>query len=508
MSSPATCLQTLCQQNSTDLDSTTPLEQFVHTYLQGRSISASLVEEALTDTEASMPDLQKLSPLELLELWRKLLAILLILRDNDLLPVFRQRISCLAANLNTVVLWSEFQPLAAYHTLTAILLGLPAKEPVLCQLASGACPIEGGGHWTWGEIPQPLLHAELGILWTLYAVLGGDRRYQRAAELLAEWQQNTLDHNFLPCDGLFTPEGDSSTKAQLLANYVLFDGLAKVARRGDLAFLAEKQGSHLSSPKEGDSPLSLAMLVFAAWFEANFSAIASDPFYKLQKHFHDTHLALTGCREDEISAFATLYGGGTGMGCFHRRGVQVVNFGPQHLPLGDCRGFGLEGTGRLLASRLGDIKSGEEGFLLKGISRMTAKPKETHTPAAFRQGDPSGFWIEAAVEFHAGQMTLDMLFNGLFEPKTLAFAFFVKASHCLVDGHQTIKPRTFHHYQGKVCEVQFNNSGESVSIHADHKQGEMHVIPLGGGQNFWGADFLLAYHCQTEHPYRWQITAR
>jgi len=35
----------------------------------------------------------------------------------------------------------------------------------------------------------------------------------------------------------------------------------------------------------------------------------------------------------------------------------------------------------------------------------------------------------------------------------------------------------------------------------------MQVIPLSGGENFWGVDFLAAYVCSDEQRhYSWQLT--
>jgi hypothetical protein len=34
----------------------------------------------------------------------------------------------------------------------------------------------------------------------------------------------------------------------------------------------------------------------------------------------------------------------------------------------------------------------------------------------------------------------------------------------------------------------------------------MQVIPLAGGDNFWGADFLVAYHLsQDQRNYQWHL---
>jgi len=88
----------------------------------------------------------------------------------------------------------------------------------------------------------------------------------------------------------------------------------------------------------------------------------------------------------------------------------------------------------------------------------------------------------------------------------VAFTFFVKADNCLVGGVQSVKPRSFSRYQGRVASIQMQGKLSSLSLEAHHKHGEMQVIPLGGGDNFWGADFLVAYILNpAESRYQWHI---
>ena len=137
---------------------------------------------------------------------------------------------------------------------------------------------------------------------------------------------------------------------------------------------------------------------------------------------------------------------------------------------------------------------------------MAARPKEAQSIAGFRQGDPGGFWIDTRLEFQKAHLSIETVFNGIFDQKIFAFVFFAKAPTCLVDGRQAIEPRSFQRYQGKIRPVYLKGERASLAIEAGHKDGEMQVIPLGGGQNFWGADFLIAYQCNSdEECYRWQL---
>lgn len=507
----ASCIHTLYHQHLVDTDSATPLDNLVSAYLNDAGVEARLFENVV-DWEHRSPHINvslQGSPWELVDHWRELLTIALIACDTDLLLKIKNSLLERVHNLSKCVLWSEFQLMNAYQHLIAMLLGQHDPHDKMIdvrQLESGAAPMENGGHWAWGDIPHSIFHAELGVLWCLQSALSEDHRTKAAAEALAQWQLNTLDHEYMPFSGLYSQEGDASELSLLMNNYVLFNAVARICSRHDMAYVAEQQSERLAVLMSlPPGPIPIHALVLQAWFERHFNHPAPTSF-RLPGAIQDKSMALAGCRLPGCSAVATLYGGGTGMGCFHRGDVQVVNFGPQHLPLGDCRGFGLEGAGRLLASRLRTLSIEEGGFVLEGTGRMAPRPKGVQSLAGFRHGDPSGCWIEARIEVNKGHLCVETHFNGIFDDKSFAFVFFIKASGCIIDGKQVIKPRSFQHYQGEICPVQLKGEQFTVCIEAEHKTGEMRVIPLGGGQNFWGADYLIAYQCHTEGGcYRWQL---
>ncbi len=497
------CLRTIYQQCPVDIQSATPFGKFVDAYLKDDVFDGELIEQVFA-CEANI--LQQDSPWDLVDQWRELLTVMLIVRDRELHSVFKPLIIKRVQYLNHIALWAEFQLLSAYQALMGVLLEQPVKELTLCQFPSGACPLEGGGHWAWGDIPHPLFHAELGTLWCLYGALTGNKRFLKAAEMLAQWQQNVLDHDFLPFAGLFSQEGDASELSLVSNNFVLFDAVARTSARADMACCAEKQLSRLTALMgQSAGVLNGHMLTLGTWFGRHFAAVAAADFH-LPEAFDDSYLAMAGCRGADSSAVATLYGGGSGMGCMHHGDIQVVNFGPQHLPLGNCLGFGLEGGGRLLAGRVKSVAAAEGVFTIEGVARMAARPKAMQSLAGFRQGDPGGIWIDTRLEFQKGHLCIETAFNGIFEPTDFAFVFFVKAASCLVGGTQVIAPRSFQRYQGAVCPVQLKGCQAVLMLEAGHTSGQMQVIPLGGGQNFWGADFLIAYQCSgAEECYRWQL---
>lgn len=484
----------------------TPLEQIVESYLNDTCIDAKLLDHELVAGDK----LDYLSPWELLDAWRKILIPLLIFKGK-LQEEKKHLIIQEIKRLQTEVCWPEFQLLSAYQHLVDILLGCrPEKKNVFFQLEEGACPVEGGGHWSWGGVPHPAFHAELGTLWLLCAGLTGNQLFFEYAKRLVEWQLHTLDHDFSPFVGLYSHEGNVSESLLLINNYILFFAASRCMSRPDYAFIAKKILSKLNDiASKTNVEIPPYAVLMEKWFGEQYSSIEAQEM-KLPTHFQDIKLGKAGNRSENSSAIGTLFGGGTGMGCCHFGDVQVVNFGPQHLPLGDCRGFGVEGGGQLLSEYIKSISITDTSFNIEGLARMASLPMPTTSLANFRQGQPSGIWLDSKLRYEAGEFSIHASFKGLFD-HPIAFVFFVKANNCLIDGKQMVKPRSFQQYSGEVREVELQGNRGSLFLNEIQKQGldfcqEMQVIPLGGGKNFWGADFLVAYMSTVGKHLGWRIT--
>lgn len=480
-----------------------PLEQVLEAYISGKPVARELLLQAIDYDQ----DKVVITPWDLIEKWRITVALLLIAKDQELLTgstleSFTQRIK----PLKRFALWKEFQLLTAYQSLAAVLIGQQVELP-LYQLPNGACLLEAGGHWTWGEVPHPCFHAELGALWILFGIYAGNQKVLDAALGLAEWHKNTLDYHFIPFIGLFSHEGDAAEVKLLISNSLLFATVGKVFDKPEMVYIAEKQMERLLLfEQEEQIIVSPIFSVIEFWMEKHLPALSSKSCI-LTDSFQDPFLAMAGCRSAETSAVATLFGGRSGLGCFTHEDVRVVNFGPQHLPLDDCRGFGLEGGMRLLSGKSRTITATEDEFLVQGIGRIATRPKLTDSLARYREGDQSGYWLEACLEYQKGVLSIQAQFQRVLEPISMAFTFFVKAKECVISGKKTIKPRSFQQYWGEVCSMEIGGETGRICLDAEQKNGEMHVIPLGGGENFWGADFLIAYQCPMEEiSYKWTLT--
>lgn len=519
-------------QRLNDVYNPTALDQLFKAFLNNHSLDNSLVSLVLEEDTLTPLYCQKKSekersdnkleivntsttPWDLVKQWRNLFVIVLILHERSCLQEFRHAITAKIKALESVGLWTEFQLISSYQTIVkAIALDQHAKMPVF-QLPSGAAPLEAGEHWSWASIPHPNYHAELGALWCFYGSFYNDQRVLSAAEYLADWQQCTLNHEGIPHVGLFSHEGDTAEENLLINNYILFDSIARQCSRADIAAIAniQKEKLQLIMPLNGKMihPLYVILENWHARACPYLIGLQNDAviennkslFQQFPSNYQDLNLAFAGCRNSNSSAVATLFGGGSGMGSFCREEIQIVSFGPQNGPLGDCRGYGLE-SGADLSKHIKVINSTADQFSIEGLTRLRSIPQEKTSLANYREGIHACVWIDSKLEFNENKFSISLTFND-FNDLDLSFAFFVKASHCIIDGKQTVQPRSLQHYWGDIHRVDLQGRKEMLSIKADH-QGEMHVIPLGGGEDFWGADFLIAYTCKNDlKQYHWSI---
>lgn len=510
----------------------TALDRLFKGFLNNDSLDNSLASLALEEDNVNRLHCQKMfekeafkneldaintraTPWDLVKQWRNLFVIVLVLHERECLQEFHHEIASKVKVLESVGLWTGFQLISAYQTIVkAMALDQHVKMPVF-QLPSGAAPLEAGEHWSWGSIPHPNYHAELGALWCFYGSFYNDQRVLSAAEYLADWQQCTLSHEGIPHVGLFSHEGDTAEENLLINNYILFDSVARQCSRSDIEVLSRNQKEKLQRimPLNGKTIHPL-YVILENWHarecpyqnsSQNDSTVENNKLSLNQfpSNYQDLNLGFAACRSSNNSAVATLFGGGSGMGCFCREEIQIMSFGPQNGPLGDCRGYGLEG-GSDLSKHIKVINSKVDQFSVEGLTRLRSIPKEKTSLANYREGIHAGVWIDSKLEFSENKFSIELTFND-FNDLNLSFAFFVKASHCIIDGKQTVQPRSLQHYWGDVHKVDLQGIKEVVSIKAGH-QGEMHVIPLGGGEDFWGADFLIAYSCAHEiKQYHWSI---
>lgn len=495
----ASLLKTLFCQCSFNRNA--PLRAVVESFIDEHCLEERLIPLVLPIEDLAS---DSLSFIAVLEKWRALLTLILVLNDKNCIDTYKVEIIKYARQLQLISPWREHQLLSMYKSVVAFYLEKHFEDYDLSQLPNGACPLQSYSLSGIVGITHPLYHAELGVLCCLYADLTGQAGYKESALKITEWQFNTLDHDFLSFAGLFANEGESSERLLLINNYLLFNAVARIDDCAKMAFLAEKQLKRLAELADQES---LDIPGYSILLESYFSGIelpAASTDYYLPASFQDSHFGFAGSRSAESSAVATLYGGKSGMGCYHFKDVKVINYGPQYTPLGDCAGFGIEGGGQLLSEFVTELSATTGEFILQGMSRMSSLSLEGVTVG--ESHSPHAGWLATCQELKDQKLSIKTQFQNLFEQKELLFSFFVKCKQCVVDGNRIVSRRSLNRYSGKSAQVEFQGVNFSLILQTGQNHEEMHVIPLGGGDNFWGADFLVAYKLKDDaRHYTWEI---
>lgn len=461
-----------------------PLENLYKAYLDNVPFDGQLVENAFS--RASLPS--RIDPYFLLGKWREFLSLFILLRHRDSLRSWLPAILRHMRQLITANIWSEFQILSAYQTLGTYLIGVDSCPKSLVQMPSGACPADASSIYLWGEVVHPALHAEMGVILAVYASLKGDKATLESVCKIADWQKNTLDHNIRPFGGLFSFEGESGKHAPLINNYFLFDIVGRGAARSDFAAIAERLRNHIEEdPQFSSQATGLHFLLLGSLVSIGSEGVAFSSV-ELPRSFEDASLAFVGHRAKCSSGVASLCGAGSGFGCFHGQESSVISFGPQPMPLGECHGYGIEGGPRLVSSLIRQLRVDDDGFCLEGAARLVTGNDR------FALSKSGGVWIDSRLECRDNYLEVETHFHDDNRgERLLAFSFFVRAKGCLVAEQHAVHPRSLSRYTGRAETVVFQGDTTSLSLEARQPHEEMHVIPLGGGDSFWGADFLVAY---------------
>ena len=495
-------LTELYQKKLSSTDGGSPLDHAVNAFVENKTPDYAALKQFIISMKEDN------SPLEHLQKWRNVLALNLLIDLTGSQAFYQTMAVDLVKKLSQKIFWLEFQPLNALIGLNCYLTGLPRRPISTKQLASGAATLECGDHYPWADIPVPIFHAELGVLWAVLGKMTGDHELVLAAIQLADWQLNTLDHNYDPFLGLFTQEGDSSPVELLGYNYLLFHMVAAISDRPEMEYVAEKQLEFLRACSEASSgTITPLMVLLDRWMDKMFPPVKSN--YEPQKSaIYDPHTALVGHRSTTNDLVCTLFGGHTGLGCYRLKDVEIMSYGPQSLPLGDCSGFGIERGVSRMSKGVSDIvmNSNEKGFSISGRAKLASQVSKKESFALFRNGKSSNVWMESKQHFDGTVLHINASFLGLRSSDQIAFVFFIKAQSCLLNDQRQINPRSLDRYEGILQQVTFQSEQSAIKIKANYPNGQMQLIPLSGQDSFWGSDFLLAYLIDTkELHYGWEI---
>jgi hypothetical protein len=467
-------------------------DQIIRQFLESQIVPSQDILEECVWREALFSESQAI------ENWKHLLAV------NLLCDLAQLDLSRMAAKVRIFERhpWNHnsqyFRSLVALNHAFAK-MPIPEVGPHL--LESGAALIDLHEYCPWLSLPYTPYHFEFGIFLCLLSLLTKRHDLQDNVLHIAQWQLNTLDVEAKPLPGLFVREKEGITFQHLCLSYLLFRSAAILNEANPFAAIAEvtmkEIHARIEQKNEKIDPL---WVLIERWLD-QYKMVSQAPL-ELSENIYDPSTALVGYRTATQHVVSTLHGGHTGLGELRFGDVEIVCYAPQYLPLGDCQGFGIEGNALSDHGTRRSMIEWKRGgsFVLKGCTRLVDQPSSSLFGGTFR-----GIWLEVVQEFKKPHFNLKTTFLGLDGWEGIAFSFFVKAAHCKIQS-QVLQPRTLERYEGETQTLILEGKEHSLEIRPHSFKGTMQVIPLAGGDNFWGADFLVAYlMTPDQRHYQWHI---
>jgi hypothetical protein len=379
---------------------------------------------------------------------------------------------------------------------------MPIPEVGPHLLESGAALIDLHEYCPWLSLPYHPHHVEFGLYVCLLALITKRQDLREIVLQLAHWQLNTLDASARPLNGIFVREKEGKSFQYLALSYLLFRSSALLLEETSFAAVAEASMQGIQEMAEkGDHRIHPLWVLIERWLE-KFKIQLSKPL-SLPEQIYDPSTALIGYRTSTQHVICSLHGEHTGLGVLRYGHIDIVSYGPQYLPLGECRGFGIEGNAVTdHGMRRSAIEWRPHSFSLKGCTRLVDQPASSPLEACKYRG----IWLDVTQEFKKPDFYLKTTFLGLDGWDSVAFSFFIKASRCVTHAQECLLPRTLGRYEGSAQTLTFEAKESVLELRPLSFKGIMQVIPLSGGNDFWGADFLIAYLMSPDQRhYQWHI---
>ena len=179
----------------------------------------------------------------------------------------------------------------------------------------------------------------------------------------------------------------------------------------------------------------------------------------------------------------------TGLGSIDFGSIAVVSMGPHYFPLGELSRYGIYRE----REDLDDIE--ESGTAISSWTKLIAGDRSFGSGAT---------WIYFRAMKEQNEIKISAAFENGKGEDPFAFVFFVKAEEIKVSEKRYLKG-SLASYQGMNAPLELISGQEKVVLTPQFK-GPIQIIPLAGGDYFWGADFLIAFEIHDlDLKYRWSL---
>jgi len=133
--------------------------------------------------------------------------------------------------------------------------------------------------------------------------------------------------------------------------------------------------------------------------------------------------------------------------------------------------------------------------LEKGFTRISQEkgpgPAWVQVVACDEENSSKDLWSEIYLQERADEIILQLRNENFGEEKHLMVVFFLKGEEFYL-GKEKKTFELFEQYKGEALPISFGNDKKKFEIIPEFDT-TMHVIPLAGGDHYWGANYLLAY---------------
>ena len=411
---------------------------------------------------------------------------------------------------------------AALFDVAATLLDRQSRWRVKPKLeSSGAILQETGARMLDGAVVQPVLSAELALIWLYLGSLCDDDVLRESGVKAAHFLLQLCDAQGSPFHAFWVQEARSSIITTHVYSRLLFACVAHLSRENKLQKAAEKLERHIEqlAPQLFETLDPFAFMLDLALQERK----EDERFLKISTEFPlknpDTKTAFLRYAHQNFSVVCSATGVNTGIGALHKGKIKVVSFGPHFFPLANPKHYGLYRTCSWIQDGLQDplqeltLSVQEETCQLKGWSRLLAQERPEQKRFAKEEpsfssccGKDDWMWFDLSVKKKICSLTVD---RGGFskEQMPLAFVFFVIADKmCIAGRKDPLFPKTLAPFRGKSATVTALLDEEQLTITPKAPCTQMEVIPLAGKDYFWGAHFLLAFSFQKNSSrLRWSL---
>lgn len=397
---------------------------------------------------------------------------------------YKEKMASLYSDLKCLIeagVGGNIEIISAYERLASLLAGQNRrfKDPLIAP--SGCVVMDPDGRYLHHQIPHLSMQAEVALVYALIARLEKREEAAKWSAQIAQWVLGSLDHHQRPCYAMWSELNDHDPFQYGCLLCALFSEVHQFSNQGFWQTLAEAQMKQIHAIAKTDCESDFPLLVAA---QEVLQAKVGNPTYRLNTKMalpSDKTLGYISHREKSRTCSFKLTGYQTGLGCVHMDGIRLVNFGPMSTEYLKLSTFGVDRLPTGDGEELEDVLMEREvdAVSLSGWIRT--------------QEEEGRKQLFSKCQMHYQNSILDLKVDAFSRAEESGFAFFVDCDQITIDGEEVIHTGSPNKYHGKARSLWCQGEHEQIQILPYSTFQEVTVMPLAGGNHFWGARFVIHF---------------